>query len=464
MGLGDWWFANTKELDSQGGKEQPVTRSSIQTAESLDQFKEVHTSRQKFVLYLFLTWEAVIWHDILSALFGLPGKLFSIAFFAYVLVLCWPSSFGKWEMKDRMQIRSILIIKLTMLTICFPASCLWFFSIADAKWLSFMPFPILRTLFLLYVGWFLTWDRMAPKRGVRYLPQMRRRAFWRHLASYFPIKLTRTKRLDPEKNYLFGYHPHGIISFGAIANFGTFATGSDVLFEGLDIRVLTLELNFKFPIWREYLLSMGVSDCSKDSILYNLSQKGRSVVLVVGGAAEALETSIGSNTLVLENRKGFVKMALLSGAHLVPVFSFGENDLYDVLECAGWRKRWQLWFMKKLGFSTPVFFGRALTGGILHRLFGVKRGIFPFRTPIHSVVGKPIEVPKMKDADITKEILDKYHALYTKELNRIHDEWKVVFDKEKKERFEALQTDEDRAVILSDFEKLKGESENMKTK
>jgi 2-acylglycerol O-acyltransferase 2 len=33
--------------------------------------------------------------------------------------------------------------------------------------------------------------------------------------------------------------------------------------------------------------------------------------------------------LVLRNRKGFIKQALKNGASLVPVFSFGENNIFN---------------------------------------------------------------------------------------------------------------------------------------
>ena len=79
----------------------------------------------------------------------------------------------------------------------------------------------------------------------------------------------------------------------------------------------------------------GYIDCSKESIQYALTQqgKGRAVVLVVGGADEALEAHPGKSVLTLARRQGFVREALKAGAHLIPVYSFGENDIYEQARC-----------------------------------------------------------------------------------------------------------------------------------
>ena len=54
---------------------------------------------------------------------------------------------------------------------------------------------------------------------------------------------------------------------------------------------------------------------SKESISYILEQpeKGYAVVIVVGGAEEALDAHPGKYILVLGKRKGFVKMAMKHG-------------------------------------------------------------------------------------------------------------------------------------------------------
>merc|ERR1712084_131524 len=106
-------------------------------------------------------------------------------------------------------------------------------------------------------------------------------------------------------------------------------------------------------------------------------------------------------------------MALCTGASLVPVYSFGETDVFGVWENAR-LKRWQIVMQKKLGFAIPFFFGRALTGGVLHRIFGLRSGVMPLRMPVHSIVGRPIHV----DAPIDKPTqgqIDALHAAYVSE-------------------------------------------------
>ena len=44
---------------------------------------------------------------------------------------------------------------------------------------------------------------------------------------------------------------------------------------------------------------------------------------------EALNSDADRIRLVLNRRKGFIKMALRFGVDLVPSFSFGENFIYD---------------------------------------------------------------------------------------------------------------------------------------
>jgi 2-acylglycerol O-acyltransferase 2 len=53
------------------------------------------------------------------------------------------------------------------------------------------------------------------------------------------------------------------------------------------------------------------------------------VALVIGGAKESMLAQPYSSKVVLNSRYGFVKVAIKAGANLVPMWGFGENNLYE---------------------------------------------------------------------------------------------------------------------------------------
>lgn len=71
------------------------------------------------------------------------------------------------------------------------------------------------------------------------------------------LQLIKTHNLLPSRNYIFGYHPHGIFCFGAFCNFGTEATGFSKKFPGIKPSLATLAGNFRMPVLRDYLMSGG---------------------------------------------------------------------------------------------------------------------------------------------------------------------------------------------------------------
>jgi len=276
-------------------------------------------------------------------------------------------------------------------------------------------------LFLLYVLWMFFFQRMNVNGGH---PQrwMRSLIVWKWFADFFPCTLHKTVDLPADRNYIFGYHPHGIISFGAFANFATDATGFSALFPGINIRLLTLATNFRIPFYGLYLTSLGICDASAESC-HNILTKGvgHSLMLVLGGAKESLDARPGTFDLTLKDRKGFVKIALLNGASMVPVFAFGETDVYDQVDNprGSTLRRVQNVLQNTLGFAIPLVKGRGV--------FNYRMGLLPHRRAIHTVVGEPIPVPKMDVAAITGAVLDQYHARYIEALTSLFDRYKDIY-------------------------------------
>ena len=295
------------------------------------------------------------------------------------------------------------------------------------------------TLFFLLCAIPLTWPLLLPyiltilfstastsgtlARRSRFLRSLK---LWSLFASYFPARLHRSEPLPATRKYVFGYHPHGIIGHGAFAAFATEACGFAQLFPGLTNTLLTLDSNFRIPLYRDYALAMGLGSVSRASCLNLLSKggangegMGRAITIVVGGAQESLASRPGTLRLVLHKRKGFVKMAVRAGADLVPVLSFGENELYDQLDAdrMPWIHKAQMLLKKMLGWTVPLFHARGV--------FNYDVGLMPYRRPINVVVGRRIPV-EQKDRPEPEEV-DQLHEAYERELRRIWDDWRGYF-------------------------------------
>lgn len=70
------------------------------------------------------------------------------------------------------------------------------------------------------------------------------------------------------------------------------------------------------PFFRDFILALGACASSQESLLHLLNKKrhtGKCVALIVGGAAEALDSHPGEYKVILSRRRGFIRIAILSG-------------------------------------------------------------------------------------------------------------------------------------------------------
>lgn len=304
----------------------------------------------------------------------------------------------------RMQTFAVLLFPMLL-----PLSLAVFFLL-----LSIPPFW---PLIIVYLIW-IYFDN-APQSGGRRSKWARRLKIWRYFAEYYPVSLIKSADLPPDKPYVFGYHPHGIIGMGAIANFATAATEFPSSFPGITPHLLTLNSNFNIPIYRDILMALGLCSVSKKSCERILRKgNGNAITIVVGGASESLSARPGTANLTLRKRLGFIKIAIRNGADLVPVFSFGENDIYSQLinEEGSKLHLFQKWFQRLFGFTLPIFHGRGIWISI---------GLLPYRHPIVSVVGRPIRVKK--NLNPSRAELEHVQSQYIAELERIWDQWKDAY-------------------------------------
>jgi len=273
----------------------------------------------------------------------------------------------------------------------------------------------------IYLGWMFLLDDETPRTGRPWWMVRRLRSFsvWKLCAEFYPIQLVRTAELSPEKNYMFCLHPHGVFSLTHAINFASNGTGFLDLFPGVKCLLATLRQQFKVPFHREYLMSLGTIEVSREALQNTLTRgPGWSVALVPGGAQEALEAFNGTMRLVLLKRKGFIRVALRTGASLVPVLSYGENDLY--LAQKGMKRMmimtlWTKLLKKCYGFTSPSAMGRGVFNRNCPDPF-----MIPFRKPVTTVVGRPIELPRIPEPLPTD--VDYWHAKYIEALKELFEQ------------------------------------------
>jgi 2-acylglycerol O-acyltransferase 2 len=140
---------------------------------------------------------------------------------------------------------------------------------------------------------------------------------------------------------------------------------------------------------------------------------------MVGGAQEALNARPGVYKLVLKKRKGFIKIAIETGASLVPIFSFNEVEVFDQpSNDSGTKTRqFQDFFKKWTGIAPAFFVGRGF--------FQYSFGLIPRRYPITTVVGAPIDT--VQNHTPTYKEIDELHEKFTAALVKLFEDHKQKY-------------------------------------
>ena len=139
--------------------------------------------------------------------------------------------------------------------------------------------------YIAFLGWKLMYQTFHKDGGLP-IPWFRNAVIWKWFTDFFPIRLHKLCDLDDtgETSYLFGYHPHGIIGLGAVGTFAMMTSGFHKLFPGVDVRILTLTINFRIPFQDLFLTFMGLCDASRQSCnaILGDEEEHKSLCLVLG--------------------------------------------------------------------------------------------------------------------------------------------------------------------------------------
>jgi hypothetical protein len=269
-------------------------------------------------------------------------------------------------------------------------------------------------LAILHPWWWVTWALAAPTVLSALLPPLASRSFLQlwpfcHMPKYFnyseikELSDDEVKALIGERAVIFCVQPHGVFSFGGASAGVEWAKRwwhPTLIPTAVAASVSTL------PLIKHIVGLFGTCDASPKGMTKRLSG-GKSAVLYIGGIAELFLASSEAECLFAARRKGFVKLALRTGAEIVPVYFFGNSSVLSVLSNPLLRK-----FARVTGVTLTWFWGSYGT-------------LAPRPNKILGVVGQPLGIPKRGIAEPTQEQIDQYHSKYLDELTRIFDTYKV---------------------------------------
>jgi len=195
---------------------------------------------------------------------------------------------------------------------------------------------------------------------------------------------------NSETKGLYVWHPHGLFASAPFIHCAmNKGTGSKKM------PIVTLSMMFKIPFIRDLLRMHGFIN-SNYSTIKNYLNSDTSVSLVVGGVEEMFYTEKKKLNLILKNRKGYLKLALETKKPLIPIITYGENELYETvpeLTNTSWNRAWK----EIVGFMFPFITWKSILrwSNLIYE---------PFE-PIHSHIGEPVYP---EDDDTIETLREKY--------------------------------------------------------
>ena len=232
---------------------------------------------------------------------------------------------------------------------------------------------------------------------------------------YFSMRVVadpsmKRKLADPKNKYVIAFHPHGV--FPATAMYATF---SDAWIKELGSNEKTHVVThgatvlFNGPLLRDFVMALGGRSVTRSGIEASLAE-GHSVIIVTGGQSELILTACSNLEMhIVTHHYGFVRLAVKNKTPLVPMLSFAENNILDLLHLY----RVQRWFLKLIGFPFPLVpMGR----------WGLP---FPHSTPLTVVVGAPVYPEAGLSPDDTEGI-ERLAKKYFDSVKRLFYEHRVA--------------------------------------
>jgi len=208
--------------------------------------------------------------------------------------------------------------------------------------------------------------------------------FYTSCHRYFPVSLDLDLATLPDQ-FVLTLHPHGPFPLAASILMPQLALKNDARLRR--VRFAAASAVFWLPLVRDVYVALGCVEASRTTLTRCL-KAGLSVAILPGGEAEQLlvcPPEFPTEDLVAP-RDGLFRLALETGAPIVPAYGFGERDAYrssayGLAARRAWSKRYRV--------GVPFAWGRYW--------------FFPFvprRQAVRVCVGEPVPPPPPGPLDV----------------------------------------------------------------
>ena len=204
---------------------------------------------------------------------------------------------------------------------------------------------------------------------------------------------------------IYMFHPHGAFSSSYFFHSLTDLTEwpKEKLWKTTISRYL-----FWLPFVEEISSKMNVV-ANTHYAMKKVLEEGESLHIIPGGTSEIPLTEPGKLIVKLSDRKGIFRLALETGTPLIPVLSYGENEVYNLAFSSLQKK------LQKYHFVLPIPSFKSIQTWI--QLFNE-----PLESPITTHIGTPIQVQKKES--VTYEDIQTLRTEYIEHIKQLYKQTK----------------------------------------
>jgi 2-acylglycerol O-acyltransferase 2 len=225
------------------------------------------------------------------------------------------------------------------------------------------------------------------------------------------------KVFDPSRQYLVIWHPHGTFTVAAMYFFSYYAASSAIFSSRGKFFCAVADLLLNIPGLAEFLLLCNARSIGKSTV-NRVLKEGCTLAMQPGGIHEQVHTDHRKEVVYFPAKLGFIRLAIEHGLPLLPIYAFGENQLFYTSD---WLRNINIWLYRQ--FKVGSLF--------LHGLFGLPVTPLlpnPLLLPnpgsnMDLRWGEPVEVGPA-DSDPSDEKVRDVFARYCASLQKLFDKYK----------------------------------------